>query len=204
VNPNGFCALPHETMRGLAAHPGLPADTRVVLAIMSYTHAFKRDGGAARIKFRELVQRSGVRNYGVFQKIVDRLIIKGVINVEGSGRETRIYSFRQTAEQDKFHHLAEQDLTKQRSKSVPPDDGTTSFRQMASALEEEKEGPKNSQEGNEAGQPDQTDDGTWPPYQVQLRLHVLRAEKERCVREGEVFLPKLETELQDLKSATFA
>ena len=87
----GFCAIPHGFIRGLAAHPGLGSEARVVIALMSFTYAYKRDGGESPIRFRELVERSDVRHYGTLKRILDRLAERRVIAVQGAGKATRIY-----------------------------------------------------------------------------------------------------------------
>jgi hypothetical protein len=185
-------------MRGLAAHPKLNDEARVMLAMLSFTHQFyPRDGGAKAIKFRELVERSGIRNHGNLQRIINRLAEREVIRVEGSGRQTRTYSFIPIAEQLLSVNSAEQDLSQLRNIVALDGEHPRSSNRLTHKKKEQV--LRTLQEGNEAGQVDQgDDDGAQSPSWPQLRLNGLLAAKERSDIEGGKWTPLQEEQLQRL------
>jgi hypothetical protein len=195
--PSAFCKIPHGTIRGLAAHPRLNDEARVMLAILSFTHEFyARSGGVKAIKFRELVERSGIRNHGNLQRIINRLADREVIRVQGTGRQTRVYSFIPIAEQDLSVNSAEQDFAEKTNKESPNGEQPRSSNGQAHTKKEQA--LNKPEEGNGAGQVDQGNDEAQLPSWHQIRLNELLAEKARCDREGTIFPLRLGVQLSEL------
>lgn len=191
----GFCAIPHNVLRGLGAHPDLGAEARITLTILSFTYAFRRNGGEAAISWSQLAQRSGVdRRFA--RDIVERLVKDGVISVKGTGTAARIYSFtmRPTTHSTMrpTTHSPEDDSTHSTGSEHAQQGGLSThstMRPTTQTREEEKNSLRTSEER----------DG---PQKLknwnQDCLNALLATKARCDREGEAFGPLQEARLQEL------